>query len=121
MDFQYVRDVAEAFVLACERPYTGAGAFNLRGAVVSLDDFRRTLVRVLPEAEQLVTVGSSQIGIAYDLSDDGITAALGAMPRTSLEDGIRDTVERFRALRAECRLDASDLESAAPPPVTDEV
>lgn len=114
MDFQHVRDVAEAFVLACERPFTGAGAFNLRGVVVSLEEFRRTLVRVLPDAERLVTVGTSQIGIAYDLSDAGITAALGAMPKTSLEDGIRDTVDRFRSLHAEGRLDASDLEAAKP-------
>lgn len=121
MDFQHVQDVAEAFVLACERPYAGAGAFNLRGAVVSLDEFRRTLVRVLPEAERLVTVGTSQIGICYDLSDEGITAALGPMPKTSLEDGIRDTVGRFRTLHEEGRLDASDLEAAQPPPVTDEV
>ncbi len=121
MDFQYVWDVAEAFVLACERPFTGAGAFNLRGAVASLDEFRRTLVRVLPAAENLVTVGTSQIGIAYDLADDGVTAALGALPKTSLEDGIRDTVERFRALNAEGRLDASELDTALPPPVADEV
>jgi nucleoside-diphosphate-sugar epimerase len=121
MDFQHVRDVAEAFVLACERPFGGAGAFNLRGAVVGLDEFRRTLVKVLPEAERLVSVGTSQIGIAYDLADDGINAALGPLPKTSLEDGVRDTVDRFRALHAEGRLDASDLEAPPPPPVTDEV
>lgn len=111
-DFQYVEDVAKAFVLAAIRPYEGAGAFNLRGAVVTLADFRDALVRVLPEAK--VTVGTSQIAIAYDLSDDGITHALGAMPKTPLEDGIRDTVGRFRALHAEGRLDASDLDAVVP-------
>ena len=120
VDFQHVQDVAEAFVLACERPYTGAGAFNLRGSVATLEEFRQTLVRVLPEAGPLVTVGTNQIGFAYELSDDGVTAALGALPKTSLEDGIRDTVERFRALHAEGRLDASEL-GAAPPPAADEV
>jgi nucleoside-diphosphate-sugar epimerase len=120
-DFQFVADVAEAFVLGCERPYVGAGAFNLRGAVVTLDVFRRTLARVVPEAEHLVTVGTSQIGIAYDLSDAGIAAALGPMPTTSLEDGIRATAEGFRRLLAEGRLDASDLDGPKPPPVTDEV
>jgi nucleoside-diphosphate-sugar epimerase len=117
-DFQYVADVAEVFVLSCERPFTGAGAFNLRGAVVTLDEFRRTLVRVLPEAERLVTVGTTQIAIAYDLSDAGITAALGTMPVTPLEDGIRETVAIFRRLRDEGRLDTSDLDGPKPPPVT---
>jgi nucleoside-diphosphate-sugar epimerase len=117
-DFQYVADVAEVFVLSCERPFTGAGAFNLRGAVVTLDEFRRTLVRVLPEAERLVTVGTTQIAIAYDLSDAGITAALGTMPVTPLEDGIRETVAIFRRLRDEGRLDTSDLDGPKSPPVT---
>jgi nucleoside-diphosphate-sugar epimerase len=119
MDFQHVADVAEAFVLACERPYTGAGAFNLRGTVASLADFRATLVRVLPEAEPLISVGTSQIAIAYDLSDDGITAALGPLPKTTLEDGIRDTVGRFRALQAEGRLDAAELDAVPPPPAVE--
>src|SRR5947209_4818859 len=71
-DFQYVDDVAKAFVLCLERPYSGAKGYNLRGAVVTLADFHRALCRVLPEAEKLVTIGKTQIAIAYDLSDAGI-------------------------------------------------
>jgi len=122
-DFQYVDDVAKAFVLSLERPYSGAKSYNLRGAVVTLADFHAALAKVLPEAAKLVTYGTTQIAIAYDLSDAGITRDLGAMPKTALEAGIRETVAIFRQLQAEGRLDTADLDGPKPPPaiVVDEV
>ncbi len=114
-DFQYVDDVAKAFVLSATRPYSGSKSYNLRGAVITLADFHKTLTKVLPDAAKLVTTGTSQIAIAYDLSDDGITQDLGAMPKTSLEAGIRETVENFRKLQTENRLDTSDLDAPKPP------
>lgn len=120
-DFQYVDDVAKAFVLCLERPYSGAKSYNLRGAVVTLSDFHAALCRVLPEAARLVTVGTTQIAIAYNLSDDALQRDLGPMPKTALVDGIRETVAIFRQLQAEGRLDTADLEGPKPPPVTVEV
>jgi hypothetical protein len=79
--------------------------------VVSLEEFHRTLVNVMPEAEALVTVGTTQIAIAYDLSDDALIRDLGPMPKTTLEDGIRETVRVFRDLLAKGRLDASELDA----------
>ena len=117
-DFQYVDDVAKAFVLCLERPYSGAKSYNLRGAVVTLADFHAALGRVLPEAATLVTTGKTQIAIAYDLADDALQRDLGLMPKTSLEDGIRETVAIFRQLQAEGRLDTADLDAPKPPPVT---
>jgi nucleoside-diphosphate-sugar epimerase len=117
-DFQYVDDVAKTFVNCLERPYTGSKSYNLRGAVVTLADFHAALCRVIPEAAKLVTFGTAQIAIAYDLSDDGLQRDLGPMPKTSLEDGIRETVAIFKKLHAEGRLDTADLEGPKPPPVT---
>ncbi len=117
-DFQYVDDVAQAFILSLERPYTGAKSYNLCGAVVTLADYHATLARVLPAAATLVTFGTTQIAIAYDLSDAGIERDLGPMPKTPLETGIRETVRIFKLLQAEGRLDTSDLDAPKPPPVT---
>jgi nucleoside-diphosphate-sugar epimerase len=117
-DFQYVGDTAETFVNCLHRPYKGAKSYNCRGAVVTLDEFRKTLIRVLPDAERLVTHGTTQIAIAYDLSDDGLRRDLGPMPATPLEEGIRETVRMFKQFQAEGRLDASELDVPKPPPVT---
>ncbi len=116
-DLQYVDDVAKAFVRALEVPYRGAMSFNLRGAVVDLSTFHRTLCSVAPEAERLVTYGERQLGIAYDLSDDGFQRAVGPLPARPLADGIRFTMEAFRRLHAEGRLDTADLDAAPTSPV----
>ncbi|VTU01158.1 nad-dependent epimerase dehydratase : Nucleoside-diphosphate-sugar epimerase OS=Singulisphaera acidiphila (strain ATCC BAA-1392 / DSM 18658 / VKM B-2454 / MOB10) GN=Sinac_0970 PE=4 SV=1: Epimerase [Gemmataceae bacterium] len=117
-DFQYVDDVAKTFVHSLERPYTGAKSYNLRGAVVTVADFVKALCEVLPDAAKLVTVGTTQIAIAYDLSDAGIERDLGPMPKTPLAAGIRETVEIFGQLHAEGRLDTSDLDAPKAAPVT---
>lgn len=117
-DFQYVDDVAKAFIAGISRPFTGAKSFNLRGDVISMEQYHKTLCKVLPEAAKLVTFGTTQIAIAYDLSDSGIEKELGPLPKTSLEAGIRETVEIFRKQMAEGRFDASDLDAPKPPPVT---
>jgi len=121
-DFQYVDDVAKTFIHSLDRPYSGAKSYNLRGAVVMLKDFHAALATVLPDAATLVTTGTTQIAIAYDLSDDGLQRDLGPMPKTSLVDGIKATVAIFKQLQSEGRLDTADLEApkAAPVVVADE-
>jgi nucleoside-diphosphate-sugar epimerase len=116
-DFQYVDDVARTFINCLERPYSGAKSYNLRGAVVTLAGFHSALRAVLPEAAKLVTLGKTQIAIAYDLSDDALQRDLGPMPKTGLEGGIRETVEIFRQLQNEGRLDTTDLDGPKPAPV----
>ena len=116
-DFQYVDDVAKTFTLSCSRPYSGAKSYNLRGAVVTLADFHQALIRVLPAAEKLVTIGTSQIAIMHDLSDEGLQRDLGPMPKTPLEDGIRETVAIFEKLHEAGRLDTADLDGPKTAPV----
>src|SRR5947209_1283992 len=117
-DLQYVDDVARTFVRCLERPYQGARSYNLRGAVVDLPTFHRELCAVEPSAATLVTHGDRQIAIAYDLDDAALQRDLGPMPKTPLREGIGLTLEMFRLLAKEGRLDTSDLEAPKPPPVT---
>jgi nucleoside-diphosphate-sugar epimerase len=112
-DLQYADDVAKVFVRAAEVAYEGSKALNLRGAVIDLATFHRTLTAVAPEAADLITFGDRQLGIAYDLDDSGLRSVLGPLQTTPLEVGIRQTIEMFRQLHREGRLDADDL--AAPP------
>ncbi|MGL4553270.1 MAG: NAD-dependent epimerase/dehydratase family protein [Gemmataceae bacterium] len=104
-DLQYVDDVAGVFVRGLVAAYDGAKSYNLRGDVVDLATFHAALCQVAPEAEERVTFGTSQIGIAYDLSDDALRRDLGPIEKTPLVDGIRQTLELFRRLHAEGRLD----------------
>lgn len=122
-DFQYADDVAKTFVYACARPFAGAKSYNMRGQIVSMQQFFDALCQVLPQAKDLVSFGSTQIAIAYDLADDELQRDLGPMPSTPLVDGIRQTVTIFEELKKQGRLDTADLDQATSPPVvtTDEV
>jgi nucleoside-diphosphate-sugar epimerase len=109
-DLQFVEDVAGIFVCCLEQPYQGARSYNLRGDVVDLASFHQTLCEVDAAAARLITYGERQIPIAYNLDDSALQRDLGPMPRTSLREGIRRTMEHFRNLHAQGKLDTADLE-----------
>jgi nucleoside-diphosphate-sugar epimerase len=109
-DLQYVDDVAKVFVRCLEAPYQGAKSYNLRGDVVDLPAFHRALGGVDPAAGRLITFGERQIAIAYDLDDAALQRDLGPMPKTPLVEGVRRTLDHFRRLRDEGRLDTADLD-----------
>jgi nucleoside-diphosphate-sugar epimerase len=109
-DLQYVDDVAKTFLRCLVAPYQGAKSYNLRGHVVDLPAFHRTLCTVEPSAAELITFGERQIAIAYDLDDTALQRDLGPMPKTPLVEGIRQTLAEFRQLARLGRLDTADLE-----------
>jgi UDP-glucose 4-epimerase len=108
-DLQFVDDVAKIFIRCLEAPYQGAKSYNIRGEVIDLSRFHEALCAVEPTAKQLITYGEKQIPIAYDLDDSALQKDLGPMPRTPLIEGIRQTLDHFRRLHAEMRLDDQDL------------
>jgi nucleoside-diphosphate-sugar epimerase len=110
-DLQYVDDVAQVFVRCLEVPYRGARSYNVRGDVVDLPAFHQALCTVEPAAARLITFGERQIPIAFDLDDSALQRDLGPMPHTPLSEGIRRTLDHFRRLHAEGRLDTADLDA----------
>jgi nucleoside-diphosphate-sugar epimerase len=108
-DLQYVDDVAKTFVRCLLAPYQGAKSYNLRGQVVDLPTFHQALCMAEPSAARLITFGEQQIPIAYDLDDTGLQRDLGPIPKTPLAEGIRQTLELFRKLAVDGRLDMADL------------
>jgi nucleoside-diphosphate-sugar epimerase len=109
-DLQFVDDVAKVFVRCLEADYTGAKSYNLRGDVVDLATFHRALCAIDPAAAKLITFGESQIAIAYNLDDAALQRDVGPPPRTPLVEGIRRTLQQFKQLQSNGRLDTKDLE-----------
>ena len=102
-------DVAGTFLRALEAPFQGAEAFNVRGAVVPIETFVSLLREVAPGSAELISHGVRQLPIAFDLDDVRLDAQFGPIPHTPLRDGIAETYRRFVSLKAEGRLDVSDL------------
>ncbi len=108
-DMQFVEDVAAAFVACLGGVYKGPKSYNLRGAVVDMQQFLDAVAEVEPASRKLLSFQGGQLPIAWDLSDKGIQDDYGPIPVTPLVDGIRNTLESFRRLEGEGRLDKNDL------------
>ena len=95
---------------ALERPFEGADAFNLSGAVEPIESFVEALCDVVPAARELVTPRRPATARSRPTSTTaGLQASLGPIPTTPLREGIAETYRRFVALRDQGRLDLSDL------------
>lgn len=108
-DMQYANDTARIFLRCAEADLAGARAYSLRGSVIQVEEFIDALEEVSPGARKLIQAEGKPLPIAADLDDGALVRDVGEVPRTPLEDGIRETLETFRMLQREGRLDISDL------------
>ena len=105
-DFQYVADTAAAFIACADNMPEGAHVFNLHGETVTVD---RIANFINAFSGDLITFGGPPIPIAAAMDDSAIRKVIGSLPSTPLETGMRETMEKFAALRDAGRLDTSDL------------
>ena len=98
MDMQYVRDVADIFIQCLECRATGAHVFNLRGEAVEMEELRRIFERLRPEAAGLISIAGPQMPVAWRMDDSALERTVGPVPRTPLEQAIRETIETFETL-----------------------
>jgi nucleoside-diphosphate-sugar epimerase len=111
LDLQYVNDTAQIFLRCAESNLDGAKVYTLRGSVTQTAEFIATLSQIVPRSRDLVRAEGKALPIAYDLDDSALVGDLGEVPRTPLNQGIRETLDIFERLHREGRLDTSDLES----------
>lgn len=111
-DFQYVVDTAAAFIACADRMPEGAHVFNLHGETVEVAHIAKLINEMALNANgDLITFGGPPIPIAPALNDSALRTVIGPIPATPVEEGIRETMERFSILRDTGRLDTSDLDS----------
>ncbi len=109
-DFLYIADCADAFIRSATAELTGAHVFNLHGETVRVAAVVEEIEKLIPSAKGLITVAAEGIAMPSALDDSAIVAALGEVPHTPLSQGVKETIERFQLLKAEDRLDLSDLD-----------
>ncbi|HKG79587.1 MAG TPA: SDR family oxidoreductase, partial [Pyrinomonadaceae bacterium] len=107
-DFQYVADTAAAFISCADQTLEGAHVFNLHGETVTVERIAKLINE--RSGDGLVTFGGPAIPIAAAMDDSALRRVTSALPSTPLEAGMRETMERFAALRDAGRLDTSDIE-----------
>ena len=107
-DFQYVADTAATFISCADKTPEGAHVFNLHGETVTVE---RIAKFINDQANRdLITFGGPPIPIPAAMDDTAIRRIMSELPSTPLEIGVRETMERFAALRDAGRLDTSDID-----------
>ncbi|NOZ26488.1 MAG: NAD(P)-dependent oxidoreductase [Chloroflexi bacterium] len=108
-DMQYVEDVARTFVACSLVSYQGAGVFNLRGDVVTVEEIIDAIEATIPGARQLITHADAPIPIAPSLDGSALRERLGEIPHTPLREGVARTAEAFRQLLFERQISPAEL------------
>jgi nucleoside-diphosphate-sugar epimerase len=98
MDLQYVEDVADSFVACALSDVSGAHVFNLAGDIVKMDDLVAMLERLRPGAGKQITIAGPQVPVSYRMDASQLQATVPGIRRTSLEDGVRTTIEMYERL-----------------------
>ena len=94
--YDYVKDVATAFVRGTFECPEGATIVDLPGEQVSTDQFISTIESVFPETAGLIQVSGPEIPANIPPDPQYISQVLTDWRTTSLVDGIRQTIEFYR-------------------------
>jgi UDP-glucuronate 4-epimerase len=99
VQMQYTADVGEAFVRASElEDYEGASVHNLDGPVVSMRD----LIGMLGDAS--ITCGEDPLPFPPGVDGSSFAELIGGSVMRSIDDGVAESLERFRELLADGRV-----------------
>ncbi|MGJ5176306.1 NAD-dependent epimerase/dehydratase family protein [Bradyrhizobium oligotrophicum] len=91
----HVDDVVAAYEAALRREPDGALVFNLPGEVVSNDDVVAAVRAAVPDAK--IGIEGPVLPFAEDIGEGDLRRVFPDLPATSLREGIRRTVEQYRA------------------------
>jgi nucleoside-diphosphate-sugar epimerase len=111
VSMQFVDDTAKTFIACVESRKSGARAYNIRGAVITVEGFIQEVEEAFPRFNGLIHCNSNTLGIASNLAEQGLRDEIGSIPTTELKAGIEATVEIFERLQREGRLDLADLDT----------
>jgi UDP-glucuronate 4-epimerase len=87
----YAPDVARAFINATRAEHEGAGAFDVGGPAVHMSEVVAAIEAAAPEAAGTITYEDVPLPFPEELSTGELEVEL-----TSLEQGVRETVDHFR-------------------------
>lgn len=104
---QLAEDTAACFIAAARSSFTGAGVYNLGGSEVEMTDVVSAIRAVEPAAA--IEIAGPPLPFPAHVDAAPFARDVADVAWTSLEDGVRDTVTRFRALIERGALDLDAL------------
>ena len=104
--YQHADDVARVFIDAARTMPQGAPVYNLGGTVASMAEVVAAIERAAPESAGTITYNVEPLFTPDGVEGKAIEALLGPPRWRPLAQGVRDTIDVFRAAHAAGRLDA---------------
>jgi UDP-glucuronate 4-epimerase len=109
--FQYGDDMAKVFIMAARAPFTGTEVFNVGGDSVSVPEIIAAIEAVTPELRGKLTYDDVPLPFPEDVDNSALTGVLGSLPNTTLQDGVRETIEIFKQALKDGRMTVEDAEA----------
>jgi nucleoside-diphosphate-sugar epimerase len=94
---QYAADAARIFIAAARAEHRGAAVFNLGGPASHMSDVVAAIEAAVPEVNGLVSFEDNQLPFPEELDAGALETVVGPTEWTPLHEGVRLTIERYRA------------------------
>jgi len=107
---QYNEDVAKMFIKAVRSSEKGALVCNMRNDVVDVSDFVSALKREVPEA-QITYETDNPLPFPFDVDISNLKQLLGSVPHTPMNTAIKQSLDQYKELLAQNRLDLGQLDN----------
>lgn len=100
--YQLASDVALQFIESADKPSEGAYAFNLGTPPVSMEEIVEVIKTIVPDAQ--ITFEPMQLPFPIGFDDTELRKHAKTVYETPLKEGIRKTINHFRACLMDGRL-----------------
>lgn len=103
--YQHADDAAAVFIRAARNPLAGAPVFNMGGTKASVAEVVAAIEAAAPEMAGRITHEEAPLPVPEDIDGRALDEALGPIAWTPFRDGVRQTIEHFRAALRDGTLD----------------
>ena len=107
-NFQWGDDAAKTLIALAKVPFEGTRVVNLGGSKVSVQEVVAAIEEVAPEMQGRITFPGTRLPFPDELDSTALKELLPDALETPLADGVRATIEAFRALVAQNRIDVEN-------------
>lgn len=104
---QHVHEVADAFIACVDTEAEGAHVFDLMGAKADIETIVDVIRQIAPDAA--IEIGADELSLPHGQDDGSLRKFVKPWDAVSLNEGVAQTIESFRALAARGLVDGSGL------------
>jgi nucleoside-diphosphate-sugar epimerase len=95
--FQYGDDTGKINIMAARQAFHGQEVFNIGGDSISVSQVIEAIEKLEPDMRGKITYTDQPLPFPPDVDNQELVKVLGPLPHTSLLDGVKETIDTYRA------------------------